>query len=69
MLWIDLLLAIWHDGSLRLGVGVFLIAADALLVSLYVFSCHSFRHLVGGGLDCYSLHRQHAAPTRHLGRA
>ncbi len=54
VLWIDLLLAVWHDGSLRLGVGVFLIAADALLVSLYVFSCHSFRHLVGGGLDCFS---------------
>jgi hypothetical protein len=54
VLWIDLLLAMWHDGGLRLGVGVFLIAADALLVSLYVFSCHSIRHLVGGGLDCYS---------------
>jgi hypothetical protein len=54
VLWIDLLLAMWHDGGLRLGIGVFLIAADALLVSLYVFSCHSIRHLVGGGLDCYS---------------
>ncbi len=54
VLWIDLVLALWHDGGLRLGIGVFLIAADALLVSLYVFSCHSFRHLVGGGLDCYS---------------
>jgi hypothetical protein len=54
VLWIDLLLAIWHEGSLRLGIGVFLIAADAVLVSLYVFSCHSFRHLMGGGLDCFS---------------
>lgn len=54
VLWIDLVLAFWHDGSLRLGIGVFLIAADAILVSLYTFSCHSFRHLVGGGLDCYS---------------
>jgi len=54
VLWFDLLLAIWHHGGPRLGVGVALLAADAILVSLYVFSCHSFRHLVGGNLDCYS---------------
>ena len=54
VLWVDLLLAIWHDGQPRLGLGVLLIAADAVLVALYVFSCHSFRHLVGGGLDCFS---------------
>ncbi|MDP9409248.1 MAG: succinate dehydrogenase, partial [Actinomycetota bacterium] len=23
-------------------------------VSLYTFSCHSFRHLVGGNKDCYT---------------
>jgi hypothetical protein len=54
VLWIDLVLAIWHEGQPRIGLGVLLIATDALLVSLYVFSCHSFRHLVGGSLDCYS---------------
>ena len=54
VLWWDLVLSVWHDGSLRLGIGVFLIAADAILVSLYVFSCHSFRHLVGGSVDCFS---------------
>jgi len=54
VLWYDLVLSFWHDGGFRLGIGVFLIAADAILVSLYVFSCHSFRHLVGGGMDCFS---------------
>jgi hypothetical protein len=54
VLWLDLVLAVFHDGGLRLGIGVFLVAADAILVSLYVFSCHSFRHLVGGGMDCFS---------------
>ena len=54
VLWIDLVLAFWHEGSLRLGIGVFLLAADAILVSLYVFSCHSFRHLAGGSMDCFS---------------
>jgi hypothetical protein len=54
VLWIDLVLAFWHEGQPRIGLGLFLIAADALLVSAYLFSCHSFRHLVGGALDCYS---------------
>ena len=54
VLWLDLLFAVAHDGGLRLGVGVFLIALDAILVSLYTFSCHSFRHLVGGSVDCFS---------------
>jgi hypothetical protein len=36
-----------HVGSL-----VFLI--NILLLSAYTFSCHSWRHLIGGGLDCYS---------------
>ena len=54
VLWLDLIFAMVHEGSLRLGLGVFLIAADAILVSLYTFSCHSFRHLVGGSIDCFS---------------
>jgi hypothetical protein len=54
ILWLELVPAIWHEGSPRLGVGVFLLFADAVLLSLYLLSCHSFRHLVGGGLDCYS---------------
>ena len=54
VLWIDLALSFWHEGQPRIGLGLLLIAADAVLVSAYVFSCHSFRHLIGGGLDCYS---------------
>jgi hypothetical protein len=54
VMWLDLGLAFWHDGQVRLGIGVGLLAADAILTGLYVFSCHSFRHLAGGNLDCYS---------------
>jgi hypothetical protein len=54
VMWVDLGNAFWYEGGPRLGVGVFLVAADAVLTSLYVFSCHSFRHLAGGSLDCYS---------------
>ena len=54
VLWWDLVVAMSHDGQFRLGLGVFLIGLDAVLVTLYVFSCHSFRHLVGGSVDCFS---------------
>ena len=54
VLWWDLVISMVHDGQFRLGLGVFLIAADAILVTLYVGSCHSFRHLVGGSMDCFS---------------
>ena len=68
VLWLDVVLAVWHDGAPRLGLGVLLLTADALFVALYVFSCHSFRHIVGGGLDCYSCtantRRRHGAWSR-----
>ncbi len=41
------------------GFGTVLFFADTLLLSLYVFSCHSWRHLVGGGLN-----RLSSAPIR-----
>jgi hypothetical protein len=63
VLWWDLVVSMSHDGHFRLGIGVFLIAADAILVSLYVFSCHSFRHLVGGSVDCFSCTA--STQTRH----
>jgi hypothetical protein len=42
-----------RDGKHEVGVGVgtVVMALDALFLSLYVFSCHSWRHLVGGGIN------------------
>lgn len=37
-----------------MGLGTVIFLANVTLLSLYTFSCHSFRHLVGGGTDCYS---------------
>ncbi|HIF07019.1 MAG TPA: succinate dehydrogenase [Gemmatimonadetes bacterium] len=34
-----------------LGVGTLVIALNAFLLGAYTLSCHSLRHLVGGGLD------------------
>lgn len=38
----------------RLGVGSLVITLDVILLSLYVFSCHSWRHILGGKIDCFS---------------
>jgi hypothetical protein len=36
------------------GVGTLLIALDTVLLTLYVGSCHSFRHIIGGLLNRFS---------------
>jgi hypothetical protein len=44
------------DGTRRLGIGggTLALLVNTVLLSLYTFSCHSLRHLVGGRLDCFS---------------
>lgn len=44
------------QGAVRFGMGVgsVVIMLNCLFLSLYTFSCHSFRHLVGGNLNSYS---------------
>lgn len=34
-----------------IGVGTLVLTANAILIGAYTFSCHSFRHLVGGWRD------------------
>jgi hypothetical protein len=35
-------------------VGSLVLTLNVVLLTLYLFSCHSLRHLVGGKLDCFS---------------
>jgi hypothetical protein len=48
----------WPAGEGRMtfgmSVGTLVLLVDLVFLALYVFSCHSLRHLVGGGLDCFS---------------
>ncbi len=37
-----------------IGIGSIVLFADALFLTLYVFSCHSIRHLLGGGSKCFT---------------
>ena len=52
--------AMWFDDPMTgnknfgLGVGTIVLTANALLLATYTFSCHSFRHLVGGFMDSLS---------------
>ena len=40
-------------------MGTLVLTANAFLLTMYSFSCHSFRHLMGGNLDVFS-----KCPTR-----
>ena len=44
-------------------MGSLVFLANIILLTLYAFSCHSLRHLVGGKLDCFSCTA--AAKSRH----
>ena len=53
-LWADVVRAFVIHGSLALAGGSLAILASTTTLTLYTFSCHSLRHLVGGKLDCFS---------------
>jgi hypothetical protein len=59
-LWWDAVLAFNFNGRFGMGLGTLVLVVNAALLSLYSFSCHSCRHLCGGGLDVFS-----KAPARH----
>ena len=42
------------ETGIGIGLGSIVLVVNAFLLMMYTFSCHSFRHLVGGGIDCFS---------------
>lgn len=54
ILWHDVWKGLWFDGQFGLGVGSLVMALNVTLLSLYTFSCHALRHLVGGSVNSYS---------------
>jgi hypothetical protein len=53
-LWYDAITAFWFEGQFFVGVGTLVLVVNVTLLSLYTLSCHSWRHLIGGKLDCFS---------------
>jgi hypothetical protein len=56
VLWYDAIAA-FAFGGLHVGLGNALLLVNVICLSGYTFGCHALRHLVGGGLDCFSCHR------------
>lgn len=54
ILWYDAVRAFWFGGRFGVGVGSLVLLANIVLLSLYTFSCHSLRHIIGGKVDCFS---------------
>jgi len=42
------------SGSFELRLGSLVILANALGLTAWTLSCHAFRHIIGGNIDCYS---------------
>jgi hypothetical protein len=53
-LWYDAVRAFWFEGHFYIGLGSLVLVTNVTLLSLYAVSCHSWRHLVGGKLDCFT---------------
>ncbi|MGC8487782.1 MAG: hypothetical protein ACP5QO_06120 [Clostridia bacterium] len=53
-LWIDAVRGFNFEGHFGVGLGSLILLVDAAVLSLYTFSCHAFRHMVGGNLNCYA---------------
>lgn len=43
-----------YSGVLTLRLGSILLLVNALTLTAWTVSCHAFRHMVGGNIDCYS---------------
>ncbi len=60
ILYCDAVRAFFRDGRPGVGVGSIVLLLNPTLLAAYTFGCHSWRHLVGGRLDCFSCDRQSA---------
>jgi len=62
-LWYDVFKAFNFGGKFGVGLGTVIMLVNVCLLTLYTFSCHSLRHIVGGKLDCFSCST--FGPPRH----
>jgi hypothetical protein len=52
--WTHVIHAFNFDGKFGIGVGTLIFLVDAIFLTMYAFSCHSWRHLIGGKLNMFS---------------
>ena len=51
----DAILAFRIDGGFGISVGSLVLTVNATLLGLYTLSCHCWRHLIGGNMNCFTL--------------
>jgi len=61
----DLYHAFWFADGFGVGLGTVVMLLDVAFLVAYVFGCNSFRHLIGGNVNCFSCasfgHQRHQA--------
>ena len=60
----DAVVAFFFESGFGIGLGTLILCVNAIGIAGYTFGCHSLRHLVGGGVDCFSC----SLPNRARGR-
>ncbi len=50
----DAIVSFRFSDGLGIGVGSIVLTLNALFLAIFTFGCNSLRHLIGGGVDCYS---------------
>ncbi len=53
----DAVTAFFHQGEVGIGVGSLVLTLNVVLLGAYTLGCHSLRHLIGGGSNCFSCSR------------
>jgi hypothetical protein len=49
----DFMISLMYGGIFSLRLGSVLLLLNAVLITLWISSCHAIRHLAGGRTDCY----------------
>ena len=62
-LWYDAIRGLFYHGSFGIGVGNGIMFINVICLSAFTFGCNSWRHIIGGKLNCFSCST--AAQTRH----
>ncbi len=62
-LWYDAIRGLFYNGSFGIGVGNAIMFINVICLSAFTFGCNSWRHIIGGKLNCFSCTT--AAQTRH----
>jgi|SRR5579875_773097 len=62
-LWYDAIRGLFYHGAFGVSVGNAIMFVNVICLSAFTFGCNSWRHLIGGKLNCFSC--TPAAQTRH----